>query len=168
MATLNLGISVGTTSKFACEGIWSRGMILALGARGLEFDSRNAPISQSESCIASVLLIRSNQNLNSFSASFSVTSLISLYILYSVLQESIFELNCFQRSGPRKLSVPLQLSLPLHGSNNWLVLSSVRFHLLLFPIYAFRMFGFSVNVEFNFPCISSPHYTFLKLFLKLI
>ena len=25
------------------KGIWSSGMILALGARGLEFDSRNAP-----------------------------------------------------------------------------------------------------------------------------
>ena len=26
-----------------CKGIWSSGMILASGARGLEFDSRNAP-----------------------------------------------------------------------------------------------------------------------------
>ncbi|CAN7049774.1 unnamed protein product [Brassica rapa subsp. trilocularis] len=26
------------------SGIWSSGMILALGARGLEFDSRNAPL----------------------------------------------------------------------------------------------------------------------------
>ena len=26
------------------KAIWSSGMILALGARGLEFDSRNAPL----------------------------------------------------------------------------------------------------------------------------
>ena len=26
------------------KGIWSSGMILALGARGLEFDPRNAPL----------------------------------------------------------------------------------------------------------------------------
>ena len=33
----------GLFLSLALKGVWSSGMILALGARGREFDSRNAP-----------------------------------------------------------------------------------------------------------------------------
>ena len=37
-------------SSLPSEGVWSSGMILALGARGREFDSRNAPGPSSGWC----------------------------------------------------------------------------------------------------------------------
>lgn len=33
--------------SYISSGVWSSGMILALGARGREFDSRNTPINLS-------------------------------------------------------------------------------------------------------------------------
>lgn len=43
VVVLELSLTRIFLGMLTCKGIWSSGMILASGARGSEFDSRNAP-----------------------------------------------------------------------------------------------------------------------------